>query len=51
VTSKIPQVIRLAAGSIAIQEYLMHCIPWTEDVLNDIHWEAIPTTDINEAFL
>jgi hypothetical protein len=39
-TRKIPQAIRMEAGSIVIQGYLLKCNLWTENTLNDIHWDA-----------
>jgi hypothetical protein len=40
VTRKIPQAIRFAAGSGPIQAYLMERNNWTQQTLDNIHWEA-----------
>jgi hypothetical protein len=40
VIRKTPQAIRYAAGSTAIWQYSMERNTWSEQIVNDIHWEA-----------
>ena len=40
VTRQLPQAIRFAAGSIGIRQYLMERNGWSEDTLDEVHWEA-----------